>query len=505
MAFTTEYMFFDSADGDEREYPAASFAQYHNHFYRNGVIMEDDADTCLVTAELDLVSIRAGAVVINGYQGSVSGSDTLPRGTYKASVFMRLDVSQPARSILPIVETDSTIYPEPVREGNIYDLCLARLDVTNGNPVVTDTRNDYTLCGFAGPRGSPAYQPPGDIPAIVWQYVHFPDTLTPEQRAVVETSPAMMALVEGSRAMYLASLPSQHPSPNKVPQYDNNALYPVSRGRHVSANLDEYCNFALRANGKYWFTEFRAVDVQTGEIRVIPRPATGFIGIFFYNNYFYIIGNSANSITVYRWDGISNNYETLAYSSHPYASGTATSNLVLDEAVGRVFFMRQYSASTSLCYYYNIDANSFSSVGSQTNFVFSPYGTGPRSCMNAYNRIGYLNHVTSSQSSGLTYQNTTLYKLNTSNGSLEAMTAGFMVIGSLSKTKALCKAVAGNPIDIMAVGSYFIFDMKSDAMTPISFTDWGNSRHPFVGEGFAGQRLLDKYLVETRILGDSEL
>lgn len=187
-------MFFNSTEADPREYDASQFAGYFGSFIGSGVFgSSPDALRVSPGAGLSVV-VAPGRVYINGYMEAADEPETLVLpGTGKHSVALRLDLSLDRRGIYPVVLAGTDSFPEPVREGNIYDLVIARAEALPGpEVVVADTRADYALCGFAAFTGQPAYQPPADVPALVWDYTLFPDSLSAAQREMVEGSPSYM-------------------------------------------------------------------------------------------------------------------------------------------------------------------------------------------------------------------------------------------------------------------------------------------------------------------------
>ncbi len=194
-------MFFNSTEADPREYDAAQFAGYFGAFIGSGVFGSSPDALSVSPGEGLSVTIAPGRVYINGYMGIGDEPEALALpGFGKHSVALRLDLSSERRRIYPIVLAGTDAFPAPERGGNVYDLVIAHVEAASGPAVtVTDTRADYGLCGFAAFTGQPAYQPPADVPALVWDYALFPDSLSAAQRAMVEGSPSYMGQYEASR------------------------------------------------------------------------------------------------------------------------------------------------------------------------------------------------------------------------------------------------------------------------------------------------------------------
>ncbi|MDL2273973.1 hypothetical protein LJC34_05485 [Oscillospiraceae bacterium OttesenSCG-928-G22] len=229
MAFTSR--FFNSTRPPEEDagYAASDFAEYFAHMVRSGVFVTADANALLVgrVSNTMKATVADGMMFINGHAFLVSGGAelTLDNGGSTARVdriVARLDFTTDATgnervgSIYPAVLTGTPAAVPLTRNNEIYEMCLAEIAVpanalSLNSATITDRRGDNNLCGYASFMGQPAYQPPGDIPAIVWQYTIFPDTLTAQQKQDVENTPAWKSLWDGSRVSDIIT--------NLVPQY----------------------------------------------------------------------------------------------------------------------------------------------------------------------------------------------------------------------------------------------------------------------------------------------
>ena len=156
-----KYGFFNSVNGD-RKYDADDISNWLQHLVSDGVFA-DPANQMQVTA--------GGGMVVNvapgwgflkckwvhndaAYPLTLQSSAMLPR---KDRIVLRLDTSNPARSISIAVKTggygENPTPPELTRSGNIYELSLATIYV-DGNvdaitqADITDDRPDGDLCGF---------------------------------------------------------------------------------------------------------------------------------------------------------------------------------------------------------------------------------------------------------------------------------------------------------------------------------------------------------------------
>ncbi len=184
----------------DRAYNQTDHARFYDELHRGGVLANKRADSFLVTAGTGEVVVSPGAALVNGYMAiETTTTHFAVSGTKKQRVMLRCDISDDVRAFSLRLDGSGTEYPAPVRAGNVYELCLANVDVNAGVPTVTDTRADYGLCGFGAAWGLPAYQPPTDVPALVWDYALFPDSQTPDQRAMVESTPDWMEQYNASR------------------------------------------------------------------------------------------------------------------------------------------------------------------------------------------------------------------------------------------------------------------------------------------------------------------
>ena len=164
------YGYFDSIEGDEREYDAVQFA----HILRAGMVsgVTSHAGGGLkVTAPGTGMTTRAGkgGCVVNGYlfvleddggsvksftHGNAGAADRWDR------IVVRLDTSTEARKITLEVKEGTPgaepVPPELTRSGNCYELSLARVKIRAGAESieaadVVDERGDASVCGYAVP------------------------------------------------------------------------------------------------------------------------------------------------------------------------------------------------------------------------------------------------------------------------------------------------------------------------------------------------------------------
>lgn len=197
---TTDIMAHPS--GFDREYDNDDFNRYMGVFFGNGIFVREDADACKVTASGLRLDVTPGIALLDGGQCHFEPGDglTISQGDGLYSVMCRRNNAAAVRAFELVAIKGVEAYPAPVREGDIYDLCLAHVQVAGGVATVTDTREDGELCGFAALTGQPPYYPPDEanLPYILWLYV-LGLPMTPEQKAAVESNPSLMEIFEQSR------------------------------------------------------------------------------------------------------------------------------------------------------------------------------------------------------------------------------------------------------------------------------------------------------------------
>ncbi len=151
--------FFNSLN-DDREYDAADWAEYFADLVSDGVWANPANSMMVYHAGSMLVRLAIGVCCIKGHKGYSDGldvltieyGDSLPRID---RVVARLNLS--TRDIQPTIikgiPASAPVAPDIVREGGIYDLCLAEIyveaSVSELTQVdITDTRGDTSLCGY---------------------------------------------------------------------------------------------------------------------------------------------------------------------------------------------------------------------------------------------------------------------------------------------------------------------------------------------------------------------
>lgn len=195
--------------GFDREYDAEDFNSFMGIFFTDGVFVRADPDACKVIVTTGAkppsngILFRPGVVFVDGGQCHIEGTDRVVVSpisttiTTWTSIMCRRNNSADVRGFELLAVGALDDYPAPIRDGDIYDMCLAHLDVEPDGMIswVEDMRNDSDVCGFAALTGQPPYYPPDEanLPYIMWLYtLGFP--MTDQQKAAVEGNPSLMAI-----------------------------------------------------------------------------------------------------------------------------------------------------------------------------------------------------------------------------------------------------------------------------------------------------------------------
>jgi hypothetical protein len=206
-------LYFDSTADDPRPYSAAMWAAQHNILNSDGVFNGANPAALKVTAVDRNLVVSPGDAIIKGYFCRVTDdtdntAQTLPApgSTVKARVMLRLDLTPDVRSVAPVlVEGTASAYPALTRNNNMWDLCLADVDVTPTTLTVTDTRTDMALCGPSVYANTHRYSPAAMPDERVFMYTFFRSLLSAEDVAAIEADPGLMALYNGSAVAEIRS------------------------------------------------------------------------------------------------------------------------------------------------------------------------------------------------------------------------------------------------------------------------------------------------------------
>lgn len=162
------YGYFNSSEGDQREYIDAELAEVFKAGFTDGVEDEDALTVSPIPSKMQ-VKISAGRAIVQGYVysmqddgGSVKVLDISPSGSAPRvdRIVLRLNLND--RSVrLAVVDGVPASDPKgtaPQRQGNIYELVLASIRVEPGtydvpSAKIEDNRADEALCGYITASG----------------------------------------------------------------------------------------------------------------------------------------------------------------------------------------------------------------------------------------------------------------------------------------------------------------------------------------------------------------
>lgn len=173
----------------DRKYNANDYSENLAVVIGTGVKRSND-DDCKVTASGMVATVGVGHAWIEGHYYyndsplSFAAVSAPVGGTRYDRVMLRLDNNASGRTVRAIyVEgqaANNPVKPAPVRENGIYDIVLADIFVgTNAtNLVVTDTRDDESICGWLfGTTGNGAFFKTLDNNFNAW-FANAKDTLS---------------------------------------------------------------------------------------------------------------------------------------------------------------------------------------------------------------------------------------------------------------------------------------------------------------------------------------
>lgn len=178
--FTQNCGFFDSEEGDVREYGELEFNRYFDSIYRSGVSVDDSGSMTLkVTGGTGAVSVAPGFAIVLGYYfynpTARSLTVSAPASNSRIDrVVVRLDKAAKTVNLALRAGTEaaSPSPPSLQRSGDIYELSLAQVRVTTagGAITVTDERPMEAVCGAIRPKNLTEYQDMIDTFQAQWQH-----------------------------------------------------------------------------------------------------------------------------------------------------------------------------------------------------------------------------------------------------------------------------------------------------------------------------------------------
>ena len=141
----------DGSPQYDRRYTSADLRAFYSSQFTNGYLDENE-QSGIVTEAVGCVTVAPGTWFINGAIGTEADETTLefPSGETVPrvdAVMVRLDTSDDVRGMVFRYAVGGAAAPQPVRSGNVYELCIAHVSVTADGVSIEDTRNDSNLCG----------------------------------------------------------------------------------------------------------------------------------------------------------------------------------------------------------------------------------------------------------------------------------------------------------------------------------------------------------------------
>lgn len=160
-----KYLFFNSTQGDMREYQANDIADYWNSFLSTGLISDNGEPQLKVVAEGTnrIIEIQKGRALIDGHlylNDSTKLKIEEPDALYDRidRVVIRYDNTIKNRFIKAFVlkgeTSENPVPPQLTRGGEIYELSLAQIRVVGGKSFIeqediVDERLNEDICGLA--------------------------------------------------------------------------------------------------------------------------------------------------------------------------------------------------------------------------------------------------------------------------------------------------------------------------------------------------------------------
>lgn len=177
--FQQNHGFFDSEEGDVREYGELEFNRYFDNIYRSGVSIDDSGSMTLkVTGGTGAVSVATGFAIVLGYYfynpTARSLTVSAPASNSRIDrVVVRLDKAAKTVSLAIRAGTAAASPSAPAlqRSGDIYELSLAQVRITSAGAItVTDERPVESVCGAIRPKNLTGYQDMIDTFQEQWQH-----------------------------------------------------------------------------------------------------------------------------------------------------------------------------------------------------------------------------------------------------------------------------------------------------------------------------------------------
>ncbi len=147
-------------------YSASDFVESNKNVMRDGVLANLNYLKVVIVENMN-IAVTSGRGWIQGHAFQLENnlSFTVPQADGSLdrvdTIVIRLDTTAGEEKIecLLVCGTPSLPFPEPIRNGVIYDLVIAKINVPAATTSITfdliiDTRNNINLCGFSGALNS---------------------------------------------------------------------------------------------------------------------------------------------------------------------------------------------------------------------------------------------------------------------------------------------------------------------------------------------------------------
>lgn len=196
---------FTSVAGD-RQYSASEWREYFDALLTSGVVgeYENQLQIKAQSTPNKTVYVDTGAILINGALRSITSVVNLPIADNTSGnpridrIVARLNYTD--RKIEFVVKqgtpASSPSPPALTRDGNHWELSLARITVANGfstiiSGSITDERGDESVCGYFKYRAKLM----GQVAVDAWMYTNFRHQLTPTEIATIEADSGLMSVI----------------------------------------------------------------------------------------------------------------------------------------------------------------------------------------------------------------------------------------------------------------------------------------------------------------------
>ena len=229
----------------DRKYNANDYCDNLAVVISNGVLRGVE-DSLKVTASGMVVTVGVGRAWINGHYYlndtpySFAAVSAPTGGTRYDRVFLRLNKNLSVRSISLVYQqgtaANNPTKPEPVREGNVYDIVLADIYVgTNATSVtVTDTRGHTNICGWV-------YSTSGDNSFFTSLDATFNEWLDEKKDTLASTTNVKRynwrTLLESANKIVIFNIPQYNAETSFIDVYVNGSL--VTEGADSKSSAAE--------------------------------------------------------------------------------------------------------------------------------------------------------------------------------------------------------------------------------------------------------------------------